>query len=419
MKISRLMMLTTVLTLLAAAGAVAGPLKVYIMTGQSNMQGKARVETLPAMAADPVTQALHDKIVGGDGEPRVYENVHIAALSSHRGQEGTKNGPLTTGYGGGLGEGETAFGTELAFGITLYEHLKEPILIIKASWGGKSLHTDFRPPSAGPWELPEETIHWYTNAGRQDELADKLAEQREKCGVYYKKMMEHVRTVLADPGKYCSAYDSQEGYELAGIVWFQGFNDMIGPYPKLENGEKDYSEYSQLLARFIRDVRKDLRAPELPFVIGVLGIGGKTDGPFQKGQAAPAEMPELKGNVVAVLTGDYWDHKLAELDTRNNVARADGRGQRRADPEGKYKALQAKVIPLVEEQKKLTGRSTEVMQKREQLRDKIDSIIFTPEELKYYKQGRSNAAFHYLGSAKIYSRIGEAFAQALVHLKEN
>ena len=27
------------------------------------------------------------------------------------------------------------------------------MLIIKTAWGGKSLHTDFRPPSAGPYQL--------------------------------------------------------------------------------------------------------------------------------------------------------------------------------------------------------------------------------------------------------------------------
>jgi alpha-galactosidase len=27
------------------------------------------------------------------------------------------------------------------------------VLIIKTAWGGKSLHTDFRPPSAGAYEL--------------------------------------------------------------------------------------------------------------------------------------------------------------------------------------------------------------------------------------------------------------------------
>ena len=30
------------------------------------------------------------------------------------------------------------------------KRLGEPVLIIKTAWGGRSLHTDFRPPIAGP-----------------------------------------------------------------------------------------------------------------------------------------------------------------------------------------------------------------------------------------------------------------------------
>jgi alpha-galactosidase len=37
-----------------------------------------------------------------------------------------------------------------------------------------------------------------------------------------------------------------------------------------------YDAYSTAMAHFIRDVRKDLNAPKLPFVIGVLGVGGPT-----------------------------------------------------------------------------------------------------------------------------------------------
>jgi hypothetical protein len=66
-------------------------------------------------------------------------------------------------------------------------------------------------------------------------------------------------------------------------MWFQGFNDMVGPYPRTEPNKgkkstKDFSEYSRLLSCFIRNVRKDLNAPELPFVVGVLGVGGKEAG---------------------------------------------------------------------------------------------------------------------------------------------
>ena len=109
-------------------------------------------------------------------------------------------------------------------------------------------------------------------------------------------MVEHVQKVLADPARVCPGYDPKQGYELAGFVWFQGFNDLVDgqTYP---NG--DYDEYSRLLAHFIRDVRKDLSAPKMPFVIGVLGVGGEGDNVnFRKAMAAPADLPEFQGNVL-------------------------------------------------------------------------------------------------------------------------
>jgi hypothetical protein len=57
---------------------------------------------------------------------------------------------LTVGYGA-FGTGGNRIGPEYLFGLTMEDRLKEPVLIIKTSWGGRSLHTDFRPPSAGPF----------------------------------------------------------------------------------------------------------------------------------------------------------------------------------------------------------------------------------------------------------------------------
>ena len=51
-------------------------------------------------------------------------------------------------------------------------------------------------------------------------------------------------------------YDSQRGYELAGFVWFQGFNDMVDSWTyhkQMPPGGYDF--YGDLLAHFIRDVR--------------------------------------------------------------------------------------------------------------------------------------------------------------------
>lgn len=53
--------------------------------------------------------------------------------------------------------GKDNIGPEFTFGLTLRKHLNEPVLIIKTSWGGRSLHTDFRSPSGGPFVLVKET----------------------------------------------------------------------------------------------------------------------------------------------------------------------------------------------------------------------------------------------------------------------
>jgi hypothetical protein len=46
-------------------------------------------------------------------------------------------------------------------------------------------------------------------------------------------------------------------------------------------------------------------------------------------------------------------------------------------------------------------------------------ILFTREEQEYMRINKSNAGFHYLGSAKTYSRIGKAFAKAIVNMNKN
>jgi len=48
----------------------------------------------------------------------------------------------------------------------------------------------------------------------------------------------------------------------------------------------------------------------MPFVIGVLGVDGEKNVNFRKAMAAPAAMPEFKGNVVAVDTAPFWDRDI-------------------------------------------------------------------------------------------------------------
>jgi alpha-galactosidase len=69
-------------------------------------------------------------------------------------------------------------GPEFTFGIYAQKALKEPILIIKTAWGGKSIHTDFRPPSAGPYVFNENELK--TSKRRGKDIKEVKAEKLSK-----------------------------------------------------------------------------------------------------------------------------------------------------------------------------------------------------------------------------------------------
>ena len=130
------------------------PLKVFILAGQSNMQGHASVSTFDSMADDPKTAPLLEEMRGPDGKPRVCEKVWISSvgcLGDAYSDLREQTGKLTAGFGAPTDK----IGPEFTFGLTMEKKLDEPILIIKTAWGGRSLHTDFRPPSAGPYVWSE------------------------------------------------------------------------------------------------------------------------------------------------------------------------------------------------------------------------------------------------------------------------
>ena len=296
-----------------ASQAVAKPLKVFILAGQSNMDGPAAVGTFDYIGKDPLTAPILKEMRNPDGTPRVCDHVWIDFLTAGETTIGEGFGKLTTGFGAREDPAKDGgrIGPEFTFGIYIEKHVKQPILIIKTSWWGKSLNTDFRPPSAGPYQFSEKLLAQFKENGADIEKIK--ADKAKATGRYYRMMMEHVHKVLKDIKRVCPAYDEKDGYELAGFVWLQGWNDMCDgdtyPDSKKPGG---YDVYSDLLATFIRDVRKDLNAPKMPFVIGVLGVGGVNEQLiFRKAMAAPATLPEFKGTVAAVETAPFWDYDIS------------------------------------------------------------------------------------------------------------
>jgi alpha-galactosidase len=151
-----------------------------------------------------------------------------------------------------------------------------------------------------------------------------------------------------------------------------------------------------LLAHFIRDVRKDLKAPEMPFVIGVMGVGGISDqpNPFREAMAAPAAMPEFKGSVVAVQTAPFWSDELGAID------------EKRAQVSQMRHLLDSKNPEHANADGKMTDE-----QKNEYLK-KYEADLIPPADLAKWNRGASNAGYHYLGCAKTFALMGKAFAEA-------
>jgi len=388
------------------------PLKVYILSGQSNMQGQGLYTTYSHIAMDPATKPMYDKMFKEDGTARVFDNVYISTLGCAKGETnkylGEKSGKLTTGYGS-YRRGEK-IGPELTFGIYMQEHLNEPILLIKPCWGGKSLYLDYRPPSAGLYEFAPGV-----------EPNDKMLEQRRKAsGVFYRMMIDHVKKVLADIKSVYPDYDPKLGYKVEGFVWFQGCNDFGDNQTYPNKGQAGcYDEYSRLLACLIRDVRKEVNAPDMKAVIGVIGLNGEleTERPrkivpeyiswlkiFRKAMAAPASMPEFKGDVSAVYTEKYWDSKLEELICRGDKIKA------------KENELKKQQVAHLEKKPRL--RRMRLNAENQAKLDAYRKTIFTEEETELLMNATSNAVYHYMGSAKIYGRIGKGFAEAMIKVSK-
>jgi hypothetical protein len=248
------------------AGSPRTTVKVFILAGQSNMEGQAVVDlagkdyndgrgTLAWVAARPETAALVAHLRNPYGSWRTRDDVFVSYKPE---REPLKSGPLGMGFT--PHGGKNHFGPELELGFVLGDAIDEPVLLIKTAWGGKSLYTDFRPPSSGG-----------------------------ETGPYYKLMIENIRAALARVDDFPALRGKKP--EIAGFVWYHGWNDGCDP-------EVAVPQYEQNLVNLILDVRREFGASDLPVVIGEI-TGAWVDAPgewktLREAQRKAAARPELK-----------------------------------------------------------------------------------------------------------------------------
>jgi alpha-galactosidase len=74
------------------AAAQPKKLRVFILAGQSNMEGPASIKTFDYIGDDPATAALLKRMRGADGKPCVCDRVRISYLtgSGDANGEGTR-----------------------------------------------------------------------------------------------------------------------------------------------------------------------------------------------------------------------------------------------------------------------------------------------------------------------------------------
>ena len=167
-------------------------------------------------------------------------------------------------------------------------------------------------------------------------------------------MLQEVEDTFAN---YETLFPALKGkkLEIAGFLWFQGFNDKFGEHAP--------AEYASNMQHFIKDVRRDLKAPNMPFVIGALGQNGSKPAEgttliVRDAQLAMNDVPEFKSNVKAFRTDVLVDKTAEKL------------------------------------------------------------IVGWKDHVEEWKKVGSDRGYHYYGSGIWFTRIGKAFGEAMLELME-
>ena len=254
---------------------LSNELRVFWLAGQSNMQGQGVVDfdhpkhynggkgILKNVMNTSKHADRYKHIVDANGDWVVRDDVFVR----YQTKEELKTGGLSIGYTGYGGKHH--IGPEFQLGHLAGEAFDEPVLLIKTAWGGKSIHKDFRPPSAGV-----------------------------TTGEFYTKMLAEYREALANVGDEFPHLAKRKPV-LSGFVWFQGWNDMFDTDAR--------NDYQSNLVHLINDIRKEVEQPDLPVVIGELGNDGPNVGkPMLAIRAAQKAAAEALGpNTVFVETTQF------------------------------------------------------------------------------------------------------------------
>jgi hypothetical protein len=270
-----------------STGATDKPVKVYIMSGQSNMVGIGYIDGTEPGSMETITMRdnkFPNMVEGGAYTERndvLYRGV-VTAIG---------NGPLKVGVQG------NRIGPEQGFGHVMGYHHDEPVLLLKSSQGNRGLAWDFMPPGSAQYTVDGTTYAGYGDQDKQWSASDPYDPSSEN-GWYAGKQYDDCFLDEADWHPNGAAFDSitnvtdvlddfanqypqwaAQGFEIAGFVWWQGHWDGgeqgTGPASVYAN------RYEGNLVNLIDTVRDYYEnrypgkiAQDAPFVVATVGFGG-------------------------------------------------------------------------------------------------------------------------------------------------
>lgn len=211
-------------------------------------------------------------------------------------------------------------GIEVGIGHQLGNAIDAPVMILKSSIGNRSLGWDLLPPGTARYThdgKEQPGYREYEDGGKilpYEQGVSKVTSTKGKnkgqetdpwyAGKQYDDDVANAKEVLADLDKH---YPGAKGYEVAGILWWQGDKDMRNP--------AHAANYEKHLGLLLKSLRKDFDAPKAPMVVASLGQTEESDTESGHGQilhamkdfASGKYKDELGENIGFVYTNPLLD----------------------------------------------------------------------------------------------------------------
>lgn len=281
------------------------PVKIYVMLGQSNMLGFGRVEPKELIGSLEYfvrEKGMYPHLADSSGKWIARQDVRYVHVMDQRGvdyKDLQKFGVVRNEW---LIPNKS-FGPELGFGQVMGYYHDEPVLLLKACIGNRSLGWDLLPPGSERFEHEGKVYAGYKDVANFWEKGTEPKPVPWYAGRQYDADVAHAKAVLANLANYYPDYKDQ-GYEVAGFVWWQGHKDQSAALA---------GRYELNLVHLIKSLRSDFNSPNAKFVLAT-GCGNPGREGFGQ-QIAEAQLavdgdsgkyPEFKGNVKAIDTRDLW-----------------------------------------------------------------------------------------------------------------